>query len=107
MNLLEESLYVPLDVHVHIFTGVNIWNKIFWITNYVIFNFVGSVILTSKTVIFAVLANIHFQSLMDASVQFSRSVMSSSLRPHESQHARPPCPSATPGVYPDSHPSIQ
>ena len=33
------------------------------------------------------------------SVQFSRSVMSDSLRPHESQHARPPCPSPTPGVY--------
>ena len=31
------------------------------------------------------------------SVQFSRSVMANSLRPHESQHARPPCPSQTPG----------
>ena len=31
--------------------------------------------------------------------QFSRSVMSDSLRPHESQHARPPCPSPTPGVH--------
>ena len=33
------------------------------------------------------------------SVQFSRSVVSDSLRPHEPQHARPPCPSPTPGVY--------
>ena len=33
------------------------------------------------------------------SIQFSRSVVSDSLRPHESQHARPPCPSAAPGVY--------
>ena len=41
------------------------------------------------------------------SVQFSRSVVSDSLRPHELQHARPPCPSPTPGVYPDSHPSSQ
>ena len=32
------------------------------------------------------------------SVQFSRSVMSNSLWPHEPQHARPPCPSPTPGV---------
>jgi len=32
------------------------------------------------------------------SVQFSRSVISDSLQPHESQHARPPCPSPTPGV---------
>ena len=31
-----------------------------------------------------------------------RSVVSDSLRPHESQHARPPCPSPTPGVHPDS-----
>ena len=34
-----------------------------------------------------------------SSVQFSRSVMSDSLQPHESQHARPPCPSPTPGVH--------
>ena len=40
-----------------------------------------------------------------SSVQFSRSVMSDSLRPHESQHARPPCPSPTPGVHWDSRPS--
>ena len=33
-----------------------------------------------------------------SSVQFSPSVVSDSLRPHESQHARPPCPSPTPGV---------
>ena len=42
-----------------------------------------------------------------SSVQFSRSVVSDSLRPHESQHARPPCPSPTPGVHPNSHPSSQ
>ena len=40
-----------------------------------------------------------------SSVQFSCSVMSDSLRPHELQHARPPCPSPTPGVHSDSHPS--
>ena len=38
-------------------------------------------------------------------VQFSRSVMSDSLWPHESQHARPPCPSPTHGVYANSYPS--
>ena len=37
--------------------------------------------------------------------QFSRSVVSDSLRPHESQHARPPCPSPTPGVHSNSCPS--
>ena len=39
-----------------------------------------------------------------ARVQFSRSVMSDSLWPHESQHARPPCPSPTPRVHPNSRP---
>ena len=39
--------------------------------------------------------------------QISRSVMSDSLQPHESQHARPPCPSPTPGVHWDSRPSSQ
>ena len=38
------------------------------------------------------------------SVQFSRSVMSDSLRPHGLQHARSPCPSPTPRVYPNSCP---
>ena len=45
--------------------------------------------------------------------QFSRSVVSDSLQPHELQHARPPCPSKTPGVYSNSctssrwcHPAI-
>ena len=37
-----------------------------------------------------------------SSVQFSRSVVSNSLQPHESQHARPPCPSPSPGVHSDS-----
>ena len=39
------------------------------------------------------------------SVQFSRSVVSDSLPPHGLQHARPPCPSPTPGVYSNSCPS--
>ena len=41
------------------------------------------------------------------SVQFSRSVVSDSLRPHGLQHARPPCPSSTPRVYSDSRPLSQ
>ena len=43
-------------------------------------------------------------NLVFSSVQFSRSVVSDSLRPHESQHARPPCPSPTPRVQSNSHP---
>ena len=42
-----------------------------------------------------------------SSVQFSRSVVSNSLWPHESQHARPPYPSPTPRVYPNTCPSSQ
>ena len=40
-----------------------------------------------------------------SSVQFSHSVVSDSLQPHESQHARPPCTSPTPGVHSNSCPS--
>ena len=40
-----------------------------------------------------------------SSVQLSCSVMSDSLRPQELQHTRPPCPSPSPGVHPDSRPS--
>ena len=47
------------------------------------------------------------ENLMNSQLvsQFSRSVVSDSLRPHESQHARPPCPSPTPGVPSNSSPS--
>ena len=49
----------------------------------------------------AIMLNWNFFS----SIHFSRSVMSNSLWPHESQHARPSCPSPTPGVYSNSCPS--
>ena len=39
-----------------------------------------------------------------SSIQFSHSVVSDSLWPHESQHTRPPCPSPTPGIYPNPYP---
>ena len=55
--------------------------------------------------------NIHKTKIMASdsisSVQLSCSVMSDSLQPHESQHTRPPCPSSTPRVHPDSRPSSQ
>ena len=44
---------------------------------------------------------VHIHNGIFSSVQFSRSVVSNSLRPHESQHARPPCPSPTSGVHPN------
>ena len=51
--------------------------------------------------------DIKLSLIVDDSVQFSRSVMSNSLRPHELQHGRSPCPSPTPGVHSDSRPSSQ
>ena len=47
---------------------------------------------------------VHFNLRWFSSVQFSHSVVSDSLRPHESQHARPPSPSQTPRVYSNSSP---
>ena len=46
-----------------------------------------------------------FSSVQFSSVHFSRSVVSNSLQPHESQHTRPPCPAPISGVHSDSHPS--
>ena len=48
---------------------------------------------------------IYWGTFIVSSVQFSCSVVSGSLRPHELQHARPPCPSPTPRVHPNSCPS--
>ena len=45
------------------------------------------------------------QLFRGSSVKFSGSVVSDCLRPHESQHSRPLCPSPSPGVHSDSHPS--
>ena len=45
------------------------------------------------------------RKIRKVSVHFSRSVMSDSLWPHELKHTRPPCPSPTPGVHPNSSPS--
>ena len=52
------------------------------------------------------ITNTRCRKIRGKKVQFIRSVVSS-LRPHESQHARPPCPSPTPRVHPDSRPSGQ
>ena len=50
---------------------------------------------------------VYYFMLSISIVQFSHSVVSDCLRPHESQHARPPCPSPTPGVYSNSCSSSQ
>ena len=49
--------------------------------------------------------NFQYKNIISqCSVQFSRSVVSDSLQPHESQHARPPCPSTTPRIHSNSRP---
>ena len=48
---------------------------------------------------FRICFNLNNYQFKTSSVQFSRSVVSNSMQPHESQHARPPCPSPTPGAY--------
>ena len=53
---------------------------------------------------------VHFKTMgvcQFSSVQFSHSVMSDSLQTPEPQHTRPPCPSPTPGVHPNSCPLSQ
>ena len=65
-----------------------------------------------KCLMFTVVFNLasqrnHLKSLQFSSVQFSHSVVSDSLQPDESQHARPPCPSPSPGVHSNSRPSSQ
>ena len=49
---------------------------------------------------------LHYE-IRPSSVQFSRSVVSDSLRPHEPQHVRPPCPPPTPRVHPNPCPLSQ
>ena len=57
--------------------------------------------------LFKIIGKSERNQLKTGSVQLSHSVESDSLRPHESQHARPPCPSPTPGVHSNSRPSSQ
>ena len=56
---------------------------------------------------FSIYPNDILNSLTNVSVQFSFSVVSNSLQLHEPQHARPPCPSLTAGVYPNPCPLSQ
>ena len=65
--------------------------------------FVGKVM----SLLFNMLSRLVITFLPRSSVQFSRSVVSDSLRPHGLRHARPPCPSPTPGVHPNPCPLSQ
>ena len=70
-------------------TGAFIWTQVLFLLNIL----AGSKSLSSES------------GNQFSSVQFSHSVMSDYLKPHESQHARPPCPSPSPGVHSNSRPS--
>ena len=87
-------------MHISFNTGSILTNNlsIIWILIYLcIISFVRNTSRMQKAV--------HIWTETASSVQFSRSVMSNSLRPHELQHARPPCPSPTPGVHSNSRSS--
>ena len=58
-----------------------------------------------ETIQYSVVTYMGKESEKNGSVQFSHSVVSDSLQPHELQHARPPCPSPKPGVHTNSCPS--
>ena len=62
-----------------------------------------SILISRNKIVSRNKGNVNIRS--DWSDQISRSVVSDSLRPHESQHTRPPCPSPIPGVYSNSCPS--
>ena len=65
-------------------------------------------LITTSSVITDLIINQHVLLLkVCISVHFNRSVMSNSLRPHEPQHTRPPCPSPTPEVHSNSCPLIK
>ena len=100
--------------HTTIFLACLSFNKSFW--NLVLLSFqlnnsllwesppivIGSLVASLVTSDSSLPSCGNHKYLQFSSAQFSHSVMSDSLWPHESQHSRPPCPSPTPGVYSNS-----
>ena len=105
-NFLKRSLIFPLYCF-PLFLFIDHWGRL----SYLSLQFCRT--LHSNGHIFfspLLFASLLFTAICKASsdhLQFSRSVVSNSLRPHELQHARPPCPSPTPQVHSDSCPSSQ
>ena len=95
----ESGTTERLSTHtrIHIYTHIYIFFlRFFSITGYYkILSYVPLLYSSSLLVIYFI---------YNSSVQFSCSVVFNSLRPHEPQHGRPPCPSPTPGVYPNPCP---
>ena len=98
-NLYQKEIIITVHIYIHARTQYTCLHAYmwFWILLFHLMTQLGDFSLWSYSDL--------PHSVPVHSVQFSRSVVSDSLRPHESQHARPPCPSPTPGVHSDSCPS--
>ena len=93
------------NVSLHIYYGLNDCSPLLP-TNLCVETFTLNVIVLGSVILGKLICHELEPSWMGfSSVQFSHSIMSNSLRPHESQHTRPPCPSTTPRVHSDSRPS--
>ena len=88
-NMHQNRLHAGYKISMKEFKSVKIIHTIFFTSDY-------KIIKSEINDIFGI-----------SSVQFSHSIVSDSLRPHESQHTKPPCPSPTPRVHSDSCPSSQ
>ena len=108
-----KSFSMSLTIHLQEKTNLR-----FWLTGNVLYFWIFKLWLNIYNIQFAFLdiLSVQFSSIKYihhvvqpsvSSVQFNHSVVSDSLRPHESQHSRPPCPSPTPGVHSNSHPLFQ
>ena len=99
--ILGKLYDLQLNMFVYVYICVSWWGSWEW-DGHFLPNLKGYIHIEEFSVVTKVPTQLIFSS-----VQFSHSVVSDSLRPHESQHVRPPCPSPTPGVYPNSYPSCR
>jgi len=72
-----------------------------WIHVNVTTKWQGAELVRFKDILHKYIRYLYYRYIITYLYQFSRSVVCDSLRPHELQHARPPCPSPTPGVHPN------
>ena len=95
MSMLNDTIVVTLLYPIELPTSYRIKFKCFCIAYKVHHLHLSN----SSNSLFVIIFQYFYYLLKFSSVQFSHSVVSDSLRPHESQHATPPCPSPTPGVH--------
>ena len=99
--MAEKKTFISQDTDFS-YNAVDTWVDTAWLGSGVLT--IGAY--TESAVCLSKLQTVLINSVI-SSVQFSRSVVSDSLRPHEPQHASPPCPSPTPRVHSNSRPSSQ